>query len=410
MRGFQERLEVSRFQALVRERVSLRSGDGSWVEQVALAECAGRILAEPIRSTVDVPAFVRSSMDGYALRSEETFGAGSYNPLKFRVIGEVMPGRDFPGTVGPGEAVRIMTGAPVPAGADAVLMAEATREADGWMEAMDAVPPRKNTGRIGEDIRKGDLVLPAQRRLRPQDVGVLASIGIARVPVRRKPRVTLLITGNELLKPGEMPRGAMIVDSNSLMLAALAVRDGGVIAEIRHLPDDRELIRDALLHAPGDLLITSGGTSVGIEDHAPLLVAELGELLVHGVAMRPSSPSGFGWVRERPVFLLPGNPVSCLAAYDFFVGLAVRRLEGRPDAWPYRQARFPLRDRISSQIGRVDYARVKIEDGQAVLLATSGASMLSSTTQADGFVVVEQDSEGFAAGDTVAVWLYDETN
>ena len=407
MRGFRDRMEVSRFQALVRERVPVPESGPAWRETVPLAGCAGRVLAEPVRAAVSVPGFIRSSMDGYALRSEETFGAGPYNPLKFRVIGEVTPGREFAGTVGPGEAVRIMTGAPLPAGADAVLMAENVRESGGVMEASDAVPPGKNTGRIGEDIRQGDVVLPAGRRLRPQDVGVLASIGVAQVPVRRQPRVTLLITGNELLKPGEMPRGAMIVDSNSLMLEALVRRDGGIPSQTLHLPDDRGKIGAALAHAPGDLLVTSGGTSVGVEDHAPGLIAELGELLVHGVAMRPSAPTGFGWVAGRPVFLLPGNPVSCLAAYDFFVGLAVRRLAGLPEAWPYRQARLPLRDRISSQIGRVDYARVRIESGQAILIATSGASILSSTTQADGFVVVPQDLEGYPAGATVDVWLYD---
>jgi molybdopterin molybdotransferase len=184
-------------------------------------------------------------------------------------------------------------------------------------------------------------------------------------------------------------------------------RDRGVVEPTLHLPDHRERIRDALLSAPGDVLITTGGTSVGVEDHAPMLIAELGELLVHGVAMRPAAPTGMGWVKERPVFLLPGNPVSCLSAYDFFVALAIRRWGGRAEGWPYREAHLPLRDRISSQIGRVDYARVRIEDGQAVLLATSGASILSSTTQADGFVVVPQDSEGYAAGDTVPVWLYD---
>jgi molybdopterin molybdotransferase len=179
------------------------------------------------------------------------------------------------------------------------------------------------------------------------------------------------------------------------------------VAEIRHLPDERELIRDALRNAPGDLLTTTGGTSVGVEDHAPTLIAEEGELLVHGVAMRPSAPTGFGWVGERPVFLLPGNPVSCLAAYDFFVGLAVRRMAGRAEQWPYRTAQLPLKERISSQIGRVDYARVRLVNGQAELLATSGASALSTTTLADGFVVVAQDSEGMAAGEQVEVWLYD---
>ena len=144
-----------------------------------------------------------------------------------------------------------------------------------------------------------------------------------------------------------------------------------------------------------------------MEDHAPLLVAEEGELLVHGVAMRPSAPTGFGIAAGRPVFLLPGNPVSCLAAYDFFVGMAVRRMAGRSERWPYHKASYPLKDRISSQIGRVDYARVKLVDGQAQLLATSGASILSTTTQADGFVVVPQGSEGMAAGDVAEVWLYD---
>jgi molybdopterin molybdotransferase len=402
MRGFKQRMEVRRFHALIRERVRPTEA-----ESVSLAEAAGRVLAAPVVSTVDVPAFPRSAMDGYALRSEETYGAGPYNPLTFRVIGEVTPGKVFPGAVGPGEAVRIMTGAPIPEGADAVLMAEATSEADGTMTATETVTPRKNIGRIGEDIKAGTQVFAQGRLLRAQDVGVLASIGAASLSVRRRPVVTLLITGNELLKPGETPRGAMIVDSNSLMLKALMERDGAVVAEIRHLPDEREVIRDSLLHAPGDLLVTTGGTSVGVEDHAPTLIAEEGELLVHGIAMRPSAPTGFGWAAERPVFLLPGNPVSCLAAYDFFVGLALRRMGGRHETWPYREAQIPLRDRISSAIGRTDYARVRVVNGLAELLATSGASALSTTTLADGFVVVDQDSEGIAAGQPAQVWLYD---
>ncbi len=407
MRGFKERMPVSRFVALIRERIPAHSWPAENTELVALDAAASRVLAESVVSQVDVPAFPRSAMDGYALRSEETFGAGPYNPLEFEIIGEVTPGRTFPGVVGPQQAVRIMTGAPLPAGADAVLMAESAQEQRGVMRATEAVTPKKNVGRIGEDIQAGTEVFGPGRRLRAQDLGVLASIGVGRVRVRRQPRVTLLITGNELLKPGEMPHGAMIVDSNSVMLKALIERDGGQVAEIRHLQDDREVIRQSLREAPGELLVTTGGTSVGVEDHAPTLIQEEGELLVHGVAMRPSAPTGFGWVAQRPVFLLPGNPVSCLAGYDFFVGLAVRRLAGWREEWPYRRERIRLRDKISSQIGRVDYARIKLQDGLGVLLATSGASMLSSTTKADGFVVVEQDSEGFAAGAEVDLWMYD---
>ena len=403
MRGFKARTEVSHFQDLIRSRISL-----SETEEVPLAKAGGRVLASPVVAKVSVPSFPRSAMDGYAVRSEETFGAGNYNPLNFKVIGEVTPGRVFDGVVGPGETVRIMTGAPIPNGADAVLMAEYTSEADGIMSATDSVPPKKNIGQIGEDIREGTVVFPAERRLRAQDLGILASIGEGRLTVYRQPRVTLLITGNELLKPGEMPSGAKIVDSNSIMLAHLLERDGAVVAEVRHLVDDRDVIRDALLHAPGDLLITTGGTSVGVEDHAPTLVEETGELLVHGVAMRPSAPTGMGFSNGRPVFLLPGNPVACLAAYDFFVRLAVRRMAHFDENWPYRMERHPLKDRIASQIGRLDYARVKLEaDGGATHLATSGSSILSSTTRADGFIVVSQDSEGIAEGDLADIWLYE---
>jgi molybdopterin molybdotransferase len=161
------------------------------------------------------------------------------------------------------------------------------------------------------------------------------------------------------------------------------------------------------LHADADVVIVSGGSSVGIEDLAPLLVTEHGELAVHGIAMRPSSPTGIGRVGHRLVFLLPGNPVSSLCAYDFFAGRAVRALGGRSKTWPYRAARGTLNRKISSQIGRLDYARVKIAGGLVEPLAIAGASVLSSTTRADGFVIVGDDSEGFAAGAEVEVWLYD---
>ncbi len=402
MKGFKQRTEVAAFQSLIREKIA-HVGD----ETVPLADAGGRVLAAPVISEVSVPSFSRSAMDGYALRSEETFGAGPYNPLTFQVIGEVTPGSNFSGAVAAGQTVRIMTGAPIPEGADAVLMAEYASESGGVMTATEAVSPKKHVGRVGEDIEAGAKVFGEGRWLRAQDLGILASIGAAQVKVRKKPVVTLLITGNELLKPGEKPEGAKIVDSNSIMLKMLIERDGGTVAEIRHLEDDREVIRDSLLNAPGDLIVTTGGTSVGVEDHAPLLLAEEGELLVHGVAMRPSAPTGFGLAAGRPVFLLPGNPVSCLAAYDFFVALAIRRLGRHKEHWPYRKALYPLRDRISSQIGRLDYARVKLVDGEAVLLATSGASILSSTTEADGFVVVEPNSEGLPAGREAEVWLYE---
>ena len=375
-------------------------------ETIALGVAAGRVLASSVTSDVDVPGFDRATMDGYAVVAESTEGAGAYNRLPLTVVGDSMPGRVYEREIRSGEAVRAMTGAPIPRGADAVLPAEFV-EADSAtrIHASAVVSPGKNIGRRGEDIASGATVLEAGRMLRPQDLGVLSSIGHAQVNVIRRPRVRLVITGNELLPAGTRPQGFQIADANGPMLAALVERDGGVVAFPGLVRDDRQAIVDALT-AESDVVLVSGGSSVGLEDLAPALVAEFGELAVHGIAMRPSSPTGLGRIGERLVFLLPGNPVSSLCAYDFFAGRAIRALGGRDRAWPYRSIRASLARKISSPIGRLDYARVKIVDGVVEPIAVGGASVLSSTTRADGFVIVGDDSEGFAEGAEVDVWLY----
>jgi molybdopterin molybdotransferase len=241
--------------------------------------------------------------------------------------------------------------------------------------------------------------------LRPQDLGVLSSVGVGQVSVFRRPRVRLVVTGEELLPAGSTPHGYHIADANGPMLSALAERDGAVIDFPGVIPDEAELILQAL-RAETDVVLVSGGSSVGVEDLAPSLLARHGELAVHGVAMRPSSPTGLGRLEHRLVFLLPGNPVSCLCAYDFFAGRAIRALGGRAREWPYRSVRGRLVRKISSPIGRLDYARVRFKEGSVEPLAVAGASVLSSTTRADGFVIVPDDSEGFASGSEVEVWLY----
>jgi molybdopterin molybdotransferase len=402
MRGFRDRAEVAEVVALLAARLQpLRA------ETVGLHEAAGRVLTTDVVAEAAVPSFDRAAMDGYALKAQETFGAGPYNPLEFEVIGEALPGRPFGRAVQPAQAVRIMTGAPLPEGADAVLQVEAAEENAGRLKVADAVPPGRNVGRRGEDIEAGTVVLPAGRVLRPQDVGVLASVGTAVVPVIRRPSVALLITGDELLPAGARPEGCRIVDSNSVMLAALVRRDGGLPLTGPIVRDSRATVETALTGAQADVLLVSGGSSVGQEDHAPRVLAERGELCFHGMALRPASPAGVGFLQGRPVFLLPGNPVSCLCAYDFFAGPAVRRLGGRSMDWPYRSCRLPLARKIASAVGRVDYVRVRIQEGQVEPLAISGAAILSSTTRADGFVLVPRDSEGFAAGEEVQVFLYD---
>lgn len=401
MRGFAHRVDVEEVHALLREHTHALTP-----EPVALEQLAGRVLAEAVQSRVDVPSFDRSAMDGYAVRGEDTFGASDYNPLSLELIGQALPGHAFDGSLAQGQAVRIMTGAPVPDGADAVVMAEVCEEIDGRVEVRDAVSPRRHVGPVGEDITRGSLVLEPGRRLRPQDVGLLASIGASKALCVRQPRVRLLITGDELLPAGSLPGGSRIVDSNSSMLLALIDRDGGVALPFEILPDQPNVVREMLQRSDADVLLVSGGTSVGTEDHAPGLLAELGSLDFHGVSMRPSSPTGGGRIGDRMVFLLPGNPVSCLCAYEFFAGPTIRALGGRSREWPHVRVRVPLARKISSAVGRTDYVRVAIKAGRAVPIATSGASILSSTVRATGAVIVPRELEGLVEGSLVEVLLY----
>jgi len=410
MRGFTRRTPLSDVLAALEADSKPLSA-----EPVSLGDCAGRVLAQELAAPRAVPPFARAAMDGFAVRGEDSFGASSFDPVILEVRGQALPGAPFAGTVGPGEAVRIMTGAPLPMGADAVAKAEicrtttaTTSELPKTVELLEAVAPEKHVGQVGEDVQQGEVLLRAGRRLRPQDVGLLASLGVTEVPCHRRPRVRLIVTGDELLAPGEVPQGSRIVDSNSPMLRALVARDGGLLDDYRLLPDDPAQIGAALSEPGPDVILVTGGSSVGAEDHAPVLLHKLGRLDFHGVTMRPASPSAGGRIGERWVFLLSGNPVSCLCAYEFFAGPTLRALGGRSRSWPHRTLRAKLARKIVSELGRTDYVRVALEDGLVLPLSTAGASILSSTVRAAGAVIVDRDLEGLAEGQEVEVLLYDE--
>lgn len=402
MRGFVRRFTVEQAWAWIDEAAGRLPA-----ESVPLSQSAGRVLAEDAMSLVDVPGFDRAMMDGFAVRAEETQGAGQYNPIVLRVVGRAMPGRACETPVGPGQAVRIMTGSPMPADANAVLPAEMCEFDDRRVTVLADVSPGKHVGRQGEDIAHGTRALAAGRVLRPQDLGVLSSIGVANPSVIRRPRVRIIATGRELLPAGSAATGYSTVDANSPMLSALVMRDGGLPLLGPIVPDDpAEVLR--AMQTDADIVLISGGSSVGDEDHAPRILAEQGELAIHGIAMRPSSPAGMGRLASKLVFLLPGNPVSCLCAYDFFAGRAIRLLGGRPKSWPYRAQTLPMRRKVSSVVGRLDYCRVAIgPDGLVEPLAIGGAAVLSSTTRADGFILIPADSEGYGAGTVVEVFRYE---
>lgn len=376
-------------------------------ESILVSDAAGRVLASDIDSEINIPSFARSMMDGFAIIASDAQGASSYNQLQLQVVGKSMPGHGTETAVSSGTAIRIMTGAPVPVGANAVLPAENVEVDESSIMVMESVAEGRNIAHIGEDVSVGDSLLKQDRRLRPQDIALLASIGKKEVSVFRQLKISIVVTGNEIQPVGSKPQSYQITNSNGPMLEALSRRDGGVVVNSCIVADEPELIEQAM-QGDCDILLITGGTSVGEEDLVPLLVAKLGELMFHGVAMRPSRSTGVGIIVDKPVFLLPGNPVACLCAYDFFAGRLIRRLSGDPRNWPYVSVSRKLQLKLVSMLGRTDYARVCLNDNDTVIpIAVSGAGILTSTTRADGFVIIPANSEGYAPGTEVEVFLYD---
>lgn len=403
MRGFRSRAGVDEVLAWIDTVATPPIG-----EFVTLDDAAGRVLVDDIVSEVDVPAFRRAAMDGYALMGASTFGATEAEPLRMRIVGDIRPGEDAPRDVPSGSALRIRTGASVPDGADAVLPAEFAEVAGDALLVRGEVPPGRHVGPVGEDVARGTTILLRGRVLRPQDLGLLSSIGRWLVPVARKPRVLLVTTGSEVLPRGTRPTGTRTADANGPMLAALLRRDGALVTEIGPVPDGDPLLEALIARHPGDLVVIAGASSVGPDDVAPLLAARHGHLVFHGIAVRPASPTGFATVANRTLALLPGNPVSALCAYDLFVGRLVRRLGRRPPAMPYATITRPLRRKLASELGRTDYVRVRLENGEVVPLTAGGAGILSTAVRGDGFVVVAASCEGVDEGQAVCVHLYDD--
>lgn len=409
MRGFQDRATVQQAWAWIdSQKRTPRS------ESIASTVAGGRVLSQSLHSQYDVPSFRRAMMDGYAVQSADIATATAESPADLEIAGLVLPGQPFAGILTPGQVVRIMTGAPFPESADVCVPVELTQSTDDdrRVQIMQSLPADKHVGTIGEDIAIGDEVLSAGRRLRPQDIGVLCSIGVPSVEVRCPVRVRIVVTGNELLPPGSEPQENRIIDSNSPLVRGLVSRDGGVVTSSEIMPDDPAKILEAM-QDDVDVVVVTGGTSVGQEDYAPHLLAEHGEIAIHGISLRPGGPTGMGRMGDRLVFLLPGNPVSCLCAYELFAGRAIRELSGHASAasehpsLPYRTARFSMAESLKSKGGRYECARVDIVDGAVVPLAIAGSSMLSSTTRAAGLMLIPADVEMVEAGEEVMVYLFD---
>jgi molybdopterin molybdotransferase len=383
--------------------------------RVPLTEALGCVLAEDVAAGEDLPPFANSAMDGFALRSEDVRGADQGSPVDLRVVGEVFAGSAKLPKVEPGTAVRIMTGGPLPPGADAVVPVERTEASGGAVRVQLAPPERGFVREAGEDVRAGVVVLERGRPVDPAAVGMLASVGCHQVPVHPKPRVSVVSTGDELVDPGEPLGPGQIRDSNSWLLVAQAKAAGAEAFRCGRLQDDPDALRRgfALAAAEGDFVLTSGGVSVGERDYTKRVLAELGDVTSWRVAMQPGMPQAFGTAAGTPLFGLPGNPVSCFVVFEVLVRPALRRLAGMPDDRldrPRVMAR--LAEPVRSPAGRVSFLRVRLEAGDDALSASltgaQGSGVLSSVVAADGLAVVPADQTELPAGAEVSVILLRE--
>ncbi len=365
-------------------------------EELSLEAALDRVVARPLRAPRDVPHYDRSAMDGYAVRAADTAGASAAGPVRLTLA-------ERPGA---GLAVLVRTGSPVPPGADAVLPVEDAECQGSRVDAQRRVRPGENVGRRGEDVRAGEAVVPEGRVLRAADLGLLRALGIESVTAVARPRVRVVPTGEELVAPGATPREGQTIDGNGIMLAAV-VRDWGGEPEVVPLYDDdpRTLARALVEGADAaDLLVTSGGTSVGEHDRVVEALTGAGEVAFHGVAIQPARPVAAGRVGQAPVLCLPGFPAAAFIAAFALLRPALARLARRPPPEP-RVARGRLARKIVSTLGLRSYTRVRLEDGLVEPLRTSGAGVLSSIARADGFVITPENVEGLPEGAEVEVVL-----
>jgi molybdopterin molybdotransferase len=382
-------------------------------ESVPLWDAVHRTLAAPVSSPIDQPPWDNSAMDGYATRSNDVASATAETPVRLRVIESVAAG-EFPRkALGPGEATRIMTGAPIPDGADTVIRVEHTREGDtGHVLIVDAMDAGRNLRFRGEDLRTGDTVLLPGRFLRPGEIGVLATVGASQVKVFRRPRVAILSTGNELAELSEFAEvlaGRKIVNSNSYSLAAATVGAGAVPMMLGIASDNPASLRDFIRQGfDSDVLVTTAGASVGDHDLVKDVLEELGcRLDFWRVKMRPGSPISFGLIPARdrriPVFCLPGNPVSALVTFELFVRPALRKMQGRTDVYP-STLRVKVEEHTSSKRGLTHFLRTTLKQNAgaeplARLTGGQGSGMVTSMAYADALLIVPEDRDALEAGE-----------
>jgi molybdopterin molybdotransferase len=380
------------------------------VERIAILDALGRVLAEEVKSPRDIPGFDNSAMDGYAVRAADLTGASEAKPVKLAIVETVGAGQMPTRRIGAGQAVRTMTGAPLADGADAIIPVERTRGSGDAVEFLAAVEKSAFVRPRGEDLRVGELVMSAGRTLTPADLGMLASVNRAMVEVTRRPRVAIVATGDELVDVDTPPTGAQVVNSSAYALAGAIVEAGASPVILKVARDDAREIRDRLAEAMTfDAVLSTGGVSVGQFDHVKGALDELGmRQLFHGVAQKPGRPLKFGTVGYRPIFGLPGNPVSTLVCFYLYARPALLKMGGRPRVGlPRVSARCAVDIKTSKDL--TEFVRVKLRRDADGWLATptgnQGSGIFSSISRADGLLIGPSTETVLKAGAQATVLL-----
>ncbi|WP_371381541.1 gephyrin-like molybdotransferase Glp [Sporomusa aerivorans] len=401
--------------------ISLRTAQGlvadalsvspTGVEEVDLIQALGRVVAEDISAGSDLPPFSRSTVDGYAVLSRDTFGAGEGVPVMLAVVGEVLMGQSAEYSVVPGQAVVIPTGGMLPAGADAVVMLEYTECSDNeTLLVLKPVAPGENVVVKGEDIKAGTVFITAGSKLTAAEIGALAACGIAKVKVFGRLTVGVISTGDEVVAVDVVPVGGQVRDINSYTLGAMLAETDCQVRYYGIIKDNYEKLRQAIIKAVTEtkLVLVSGGSSVGARDHTVRVIEELGQqrVMFHGLAVKPGKPTIFGMIGQVPVFGLPGHPVAAMTVCQSLVIPAVKKMHGLRTGKAGIQVLAKLTRNIASAPGRDDFLRVRLvwREGEYLAEPVLGKSgLISVMTQADGIVRISAESSGLYAGDVVNV-------
>lgn len=375
------------------------------IENIDVSEAVGRVLAEDIIADRSVPPFDRSAMDGYAVVAEDTFNAG-HEEVLLEVDGVIHAGEISEVEVTSGHCVQIATGSPKPSGADAVVMVEFTEKKGNRVLVTKPVHPGANISKLGEDIKKGDVVLKKGVHLTPSKIGTLSALGITGVDVYEKPRVSVIPTGTEIVQPGQQLSPGQIYDVNSFTLEAILRKNGAIVQRKPIITDDRQLLKEGIEKAlESDMVVLSGGSSVGEKDLLAGILEDLGQVLFHGVQIKPGKPTLYGIIQGKPIFGMPGFPTSCLSNAHVFLVPAIRKMARLPSG-KERIVKAKMGKRIVSSSGRKQFLTVRIENGVAYpVFKHSGA--ITSMAQADGYIMLPVNLDVIEEGEEIEVVLLD---